>query len=148
MTEIDVRALIRRSPFGECSVPEWSAIASYLQSLSHFLGMPLEFTGDRVADRDNFSPLIRCSKSLNATFDVRIAGMISCTTTSRNSGLRIDSLLFLFSHGNRVAPPGLTFFIYDYSPVEAGPDWVARGWQTSDFPEQWSQYTFRLFFGG
>src|SRR5438270_12575588 len=98
--------LIRRVPFGSCSDGEWSALAGrLLESLSRFLGLRLEFVGDRRPDGNNFSPLLRSVGEVLPAVGVRLAGMISCATTSRVSGLRVEALLFMFAGSERVSPP-------------------------------------------
>ncbi len=142
-------ALACREPFGTCSDAEWGELTGHLlASLSQFLGVPLEFVGGRRPDGDNFSPLVRSVGDVCPALGVQLAGMISCWTPRRDSGLQIEALLFLFVHGQRVAPPGLVFLTCKYLGLGGGPEWAWQGWQTSDFGEQWAPYTHRRFFGG
>jgi len=141
-------ALIRRVPFGSCPDAQWAAIADrLLRSLSGFLGVPLEFVGDRRPDGNNFTPLVRSVGELLPAVGVRLAGMISCAP-SRDGGLRVEALLFLFAGGERVSPRGRQFLAYKYHGPGGGPEWARWGWGTSDFPEEWDPYTFRRFFCG
>lgn len=73
---------------------------------------------------------------------------VSAAFVRRDSELRIETLLFMFAHRERVAPPGLVFFTYDYLGPEGVPEWAWRGWQTSDFADEWDPYTYRRFFQG
>src|SRR5262245_64588428 len=117
--------LIRRRPFGSCGDAEWHTLAGrLLVSLSEHLGVRLEFVGGRRPDGDSFVPLIRSAREVLPGIGVRLAGMISCSTPNRESGLRIDALLFLFAGGQRVGPPGRQFMIYDHLGPGSGPAWV------------------------
>jgi hypothetical protein len=148
MDEERFRHLIARTPFGGCSDSEWRDLTKrLLDSLSRFLSLPLEFAGGRLPSRDSFCPIVRSVGLPLSPLDLRMAGMLSCSTHNRQSRLRIDALLFLFVDGVRVAPPGSQFIIYDYLGPE-GLEWVWSGWQNSDFSDEWDPYTFRWFFGG
>jgi hypothetical protein len=149
MDDLAFLALLRRVPFGTCSDSDWAAFAErLLGSLARFIGMPLEFVGSRRPDGDSFVPLVRSVGELLPAVGIRLAGMISCSTPNRTSGLQVYALLFLFAGTERVSPPGLQFFTCDYLGPGDGSEWVWRGWGTSDFPEEWDPYTFRRYFCG
>lgn len=149
MDDATFRELIRRRPFGTCGDDEWHAItARLLVSLSRFLGVKLEFVGDRRPGGNNFSPLVRSVGDILPAVGIRLAGMISCSTPNRASELRIDALLFVFVGGERVGPPGREFFTCDYLGPGDDPEWVRQGWQTTDFADEWDPYTFARYFGG
>jgi hypothetical protein len=129
--------LIWRKPFGTAGDTEWHGLTHrLLGSLSRFLGLPLEFVGNRRHDGDNFAPLVRSAGPALPPLDLRLAGMIGCGPRDRHSGLRIDALLFVFAGGRRVEPPGLHFVTCDYLGPGGGREWAWRGWGTSDFAEQ------------
>jgi len=142
------RRLITRDPFGECSNPEWRELTAHLMaSFSRFLGVPLEFFDDcREPDGDNFAPLVRSRGDVNAALGLRIGGMIACSTHGQGA-LRVDGLLFLFAHGERVAPPDRLFLTYGYRGPVDGVEWVPQGWKTDDFEDAWEPYTYNAFFG-
>lgn len=150
MDEAAVEELIRRVPFEVRQEAEWHAVADYLRrSLSDHLGLPLEFLGRRAPDEgDHYTPLVRCPQDLARSLGLRIAGMISCVSPGRDKALRADALFFLFAQGRRVSPPNAEFFSYDFLGLDASPRWADRGWQTSDFVEQWNPYTYERFFCG
>jgi hypothetical protein len=146
MDDATFRELMTRTPFGACTDAEWNEIASrLLTALSRFLGVPLEFVGNRRPDGDTFVPLVR---SVGETpLGVRLGGMMECSAY-RDTGLRTDALLFVFVAGERVAPPRLHFLITDYLGPDAKPQWAPPRWRMSDFAEQWDPYTYRRFFDG
>ena len=141
--------LIRRQPFGTCDAATWNALAArLLDSLSRFLGVPMEFVGGRRPDCDSFVPLVRSVGQIWPAFDVRVAGMIYCAASGRNAGLEIDTLLLLFAGGTCVGPPGRQFVICKYLGPGDGAEWSWSGWRTSDIPEEWNPYTFERYFCG
>ena len=135
MDETAFLHLIRRKPFGTCGDAEWRGLTNrLLSSLSRFIGLPLEFVGNRRHHEDHFCPLIRSVGPALPPLDVRLAGMLSSGTTDRHSGLRIYARLFVFVGGVRVGPHRCQFVTCDY-PAD-GPEWAWRGWGTSDFAER------------
>jgi hypothetical protein len=144
---------LRTVPFGTLSDHEWYQVAEILRlSFQEHLHLPLEFVidrrpaGDRKPDGDNFAPLIQCSENLNAALNLQMAGMIAAGTTSRTSGLKIQAHLFFFISEKRVVAPNGLFLTFLCSISDDGLYWGNAGWETSDFEEQWDQYTYDKFF--
>lgn len=138
-------ALLRRAPPDHRTEAAWRSLATALRdALAGHLGVRLEFVGDRRPRGDMFSPLVRSVGDALPALNLRVAGILSCVARPEGSGVHVEALLFAFSDGQRFAPPGAQFALYEH--LEDA--WTWRGWQTSDFPDEWDGYTFERFFGG